>query len=45
MLPAGVGHQVTAPAVGKLVSNDVDVLPVAADDGGGSKSVDGVLHA
>ncbi len=45
MFPAATGHEVAAPAVGKLVGNDVDVLPVTADNGGRGKSEDGVLHA
>src|SRR5690349_7883821 len=45
MLPAAVCHQVTTPAVGKLVGNDINVLPVAADNGGCSKREDWVLHA
>lgn len=45
MLPAGIGNQVATPAVGKLMSNHINVLPVAANDGRGSESVDGVLHA
>lgn len=45
MLPRSVRDEVTAPAVGELVGNDVNVLLVTADDGGRSKGVDGVLHA
>ena len=45
MLPAAARHQIPAPAVAELMGNDIDVLPVAADDGGRGKGVDGVLHA
>ena len=45
MLPAAVCHQVTTPAVGKLVGNDINVLLVTTDDGRCRKCENGILHA
>jgi hypothetical protein len=45
VLPRAVGHQVTTPAVGQLVGNDIDILAVLGDNTGSSESKDGVLHA
>lgn len=45
MLQACVGNKVATPAMAQLVSDDVDILAVSADDGGSSKCVNGVLHA
>lgn len=45
VLPAAAGYEISAPAVGKLVGDDVYVLAVTADEGGCRKRVDGVLHA
>ncbi len=45
MFPAAAGYQVTAPAVGKLVCDNVHILPVSADEGRGSEGEDGILHA
>lgn len=45
MLPARVGNKITAPAVAKLVGNDINILSVTADDGGSCEGVDWVLHS
>ena len=44
MLPRAVSHKVTAPAVGQLVRNNVNILTILRDDAGGGKSKDRVLH-
>ena len=33
MLPRSIGYEVSTPAVGKLVCNDIDVLPILNSDG------------
>ena len=45
MFPAAACHEVSAPAVAQFMGNNIDVLPVPADDGRGSKCKDGILHA
>lgn len=45
VFPARVGNQVATPAVAQLMSNDIHILAVAADNCRGGKGVDGVLHA
>lgn len=45
VLPAAASHQVSTPAVTELMSNDIDILTIAADNRRGGKGVDGVFHA
>ena len=45
MFPAAAGYQVTAPAVGQLVCDNVHILPVTTNEGRGSEGEDGILHA
>lgn len=44
MLPACIGYKVTTPAVAELMSNNINVLTITADDRRCGKGVDGVLH-
>jgi hypothetical protein len=45
VLPGCVRHKVARPAVRDLVRDDVDVLPVLADDGRRREREDRILHA
>ena len=45
VLPAGVRHEVTGPGMGELVGDYVDILSVAAYDGGCGECVNWVLHS
>jgi hypothetical protein len=45
MFPATTCNQVSTPGMAQLVSNDIDVLTITADDCGCCEGVDGVFHA
>lgn len=45
VLPRSVADEIATPAVRELVSDDIHILPVFADDCGSCKCEDWVLHA
>src|SRR5215469_16600075 len=45
VFPGCIADEVATPTVRQFVGNDIDVLPIFANDRGSGKSIDGILHA